>query len=72
MNREQAVNFMTTIAGDHLIEVPSTDDGTDVDLDALIGACAKRFDLDRESVPLSMWNWAIDARARYYRRIEAS
>ncbi len=67
MNRDQAVSFMTTIAGDHLIVNPATDDGTDVDLDALVGACVARFDLERESFPLVIWDWAIDAAARYFR-----
>ena len=66
MNREEAVSFMTTIAADHLIEVPAAEDGTDVNLDALVAACVGRFGLGRESVPLTMWDWAIDAAARYY------
>ena len=67
MDRAEAVSFMTAIAGEHLIEVPAADNGTDVDLDALVGACAERFNLQRESVPLELWNWAIDAAARYFR-----
>lgn len=67
MNRKQAVDYMTTIAREHVIESAWTDDGTDVDLDALVGACVEHFGLDRESFPLSIWDWAIDAAALFYR-----
>ncbi len=72
MNREQAVSFMTTIAGEHLYDNPATGDGTDVDLDALVGACVDRFDLDREGLPLAIWDWAIEAAARYYSTVPVS
>ncbi len=72
MTRNQAVEFMTTIAADHLYENPATDDRTDVDLDALVRACVDRFDLNREGLPLAVWDWAIDAAARYYSTLGAS
>ncbi len=71
MTKDHAVNYMTMIAVEHLITSPFTDDGTDVDLDGLVGACVEHFSLGREAAPLKMWDWAADAAARYYRSIEA-
>ncbi len=71
MTRDQAVTYMTTIADQHVVTNPFTDDGTDVNLDGLVWACVEHFGLDREATPLAMWDWAADAAARYYRALDA-
>ena len=70
MTRDQAVNFMTTIAGEHIVANPFADDGTDVDLDGLVRTGVEHFGLEREAAPLAMWDWAADAAACYYRSLD--
>lgn len=67
MDRERIVAYMTSVAGEHLVEVPACDLGIDVDLDSLVAASARHFGLDAERLPLKLWDFAIDAAARFFR-----
>lgn len=70
MDRERIVAFMTSVAGEHLVEVPECEFGFDVNYDSLVAAAAEHFDIER--MPLEAWGWAIDAAARFFRSYESS
>lgn len=65
MNREETVAWMTSVAAEHLVEVPECEFGVDVNYESLVAAAAEHFGVV-ERMPLEAWNWAIDAAARYF------